>query len=419
MEVYCASIEKAAESWKLIQSDPNYYVTFGEALFRRIFEIKPSAVGLFHFAAGGKKSETVDDFKSSPKFHPHASAVLKMLERAMVMMLEHKLYDLGEALASLGVRHVVYGVTKEHFKVLETAILDTLEESLGDHWTKQLRKDWEGVLKFVCTGMIVGSERGFSIKKKDRELGELSVSILRLQPTPSESSPAKVTGNRFDFSYLKSPNEGPPKPACRSRFEGFFEDSLPKTPKRRSIPKRNSDSGVKQIPSLLVLETPTRRKSPRRHMSTSTSTDLRDAVAAAKLKVDRLILPFSPSPDPKSLLLKNEILDIGLGPPAAHPMIRKKRPGKKKKDRALSDEPNHHNSITFEQLDASTSSWPILGLDDAPPTSNASWPILGLEPDATPVLPRRQLSPKLTKKKMKTPEASKQVVEKSLEQCAH
>ena len=35
MEVYCASIERAVDSWKIVQQDPNYYLTFGEALFQR------------------------------------------------------------------------------------------------------------------------------------------------------------------------------------------------------------------------------------------------------------------------------------------------------------------------------------------------------------------------------------------------
>jgi len=97
-------------------------------------------------------------------------------------------------------------------------------------------------------------------------------------------------------------------------------------------------------------------------------------------------------------------------------MVRKnnknKRPSAKKAlDKAVQilseqDSSNKNNnktkSLTFEQFDASTSTWPILGLEPEPPsTFNLSWPMLGLEPDATPVLPRRQLSPKVTKKKEK------------------
>ncbi|CAJ1955631.1 unnamed protein product [Cylindrotheca closterium] len=470
MEVYCASIEKAVESWKLIQSDPNYYVTFGEALFRRIFEIAPAAVSLFHFAPEGKRSETVQGFESSPKFHPHAKAVLLMLEQALMLMLESQLYDLAEALSSLGLRHLVYGVGKEHFKVLETAVLDTLELFLPHpEWTKCLQKDWQGVLHFICKGMIVGADQGFSIKRKKRELGELSVATLRLQPTPSNSndtsapiimSPPPACGSRFDLHVIKSPKD-PPKPAMRSRFENFFEDSLPQTPKRSSMPKRNnSDPVLKTMipsatlrlgrgtnsPAPTVTPSPssstTQRNNQRRRRHTST--DLLGEMSAVQQRIDRLSFPSdrslldksssSTTSNPTSLLsLRNELCDdIGLGPTAGRP-IRKHRMSRSHPKRPLSVQkhidtalrilneqeqqeepmtPNNNNnnnktndnstSMTFEQLDASTSTWPILGLEQDPPsTLNTSWPMLGLEQDATPVLPRRQVSPKPIKKKKK------------------
>ncbi|KAL3931769.1 MAG: hypothetical protein SGBAC_011154 [Bacillariaceae sp.] len=449
MEVYCASIRKAVESWKHVQSDPSYYITFGEALFGRIFELAPSAVSLFHFAEGGKPCETVDDFESSPMFHPHARAVLITLERALVMMLKNQIYDLSETLASLGSRHAVYGVTTDHFKVLEAAVLDTLEETLlsKTKWTKTLKKDWEGVLNFLCKGMVVGAERGFSIKRKERQLGELSVATLRLKPTatvsPTTSESSSSFPSRFDL-IGKSIQSPLPKPSNlrRSRFDSFsssceVDDTMPRTPKRNSALQKRNTEPVFRIPENLVLgplpstaavATHTtipllsrRQTSKRRH--TSTSTNLGGAVAVVRAKVDQMTIPSSPPDHSRALHLRHELFDIGLGLPAACP-IRMKRPGKKKPNNSGADtackaqsEPKRH-SINFKYVDASTSSWPILGLaqpEDAPPTFHSSWPVLGLEPDATPVLPRRQLSPKVTARKKsqkKLPLESMEVIEK-------
>lgn len=117
---------------------------------------------------------------------------------------------------------------------------------------------------------------------------------------------------------------------------------------------------------------------------------------------NRLKLPKASSVDPISLLLGNELVLVGLGPakcsPTRTPKKKTSRKIQKKKlvlktssERKLRSEVND-----YDDFEASTSTWPILGLDPDP--TPISFPILGLEPDETPVIPRRQLSPKAKRK---------------------
>ena len=49
---------------------------------------------------------------------------------------------LKPALRELGRRHVVYGVKSQHYQAVGTALITTLEESLGDSFTDESKRAW-------------------------------------------------------------------------------------------------------------------------------------------------------------------------------------------------------------------------------------------------------------------------------------
>lgn len=57
-------------------------------------------------------------------------------------------------LQSLGKRHVRYGVKEEHYKTVGTALLTTLSQGLGEHFTSQVKEAWTFVYSVMADVMI-------------------------------------------------------------------------------------------------------------------------------------------------------------------------------------------------------------------------------------------------------------------------
>lgn len=58
------------------------------------------------------------------------------------------------AVRELGVRHVAYGVTPEHYAPVGAALLWTLEQGLGDAFTGEVRAAWENAYGALSGVMI-------------------------------------------------------------------------------------------------------------------------------------------------------------------------------------------------------------------------------------------------------------------------
>lgn len=145
---------------------------------RSIFEIVPQALALYTFGGDFSDQETLtssdqilDQVFELPGFALHATAVVQMLEMVLTTMCGDDVSPLGEALGSLGARHVSYGVLSAHYGVLETALLRTLEAALTSHglWTPDVRKGWAAVMKFTAKAMQEGAVSEIEIEKVKRE----------------------------------------------------------------------------------------------------------------------------------------------------------------------------------------------------------------------------------------------------------
>ena len=56
-------------------------------------------------------------------------------------------------LAFLGKSHARYGVTKDHYPVVLSSMMETIEEELGDHSRPDLLEAWRTVLIHVTDEM--------------------------------------------------------------------------------------------------------------------------------------------------------------------------------------------------------------------------------------------------------------------------
>lgn len=57
-------------------------------------------------------------------------------------------------LQSLGKRHVRYGVKEEHYKTVGAALLTTLSQGLGEHFTPKVKEAWTLVYSVMADVMI-------------------------------------------------------------------------------------------------------------------------------------------------------------------------------------------------------------------------------------------------------------------------
>jgi hemoglobin-like flavoprotein len=62
-------------------------------------------------------------------------------------------------LLRLGARHVRYGVRTEHFDVVGTALLWTLEQGLGEGFTPAVREAWVAAWNIIAGAMRTGMAR--------------------------------------------------------------------------------------------------------------------------------------------------------------------------------------------------------------------------------------------------------------------
>mmetsp|Transcript_16083 Transcript_16083/g.28099 ORF Transcript_16083/g.28099 Transcript_16083/m.28099 type:complete len:452 (-) Transcript_16083:160-1515(-) len=281
MEVYVQAIEAAVNSWKIVQTIPDYEGVVGETLFRKIFELAPGAISMYHFGEGAETANVIvavpELVYSLPAFRVHAKKVVSMLETALVMMLGNNdndnMNELALALQGLGAKHVDYGVLPQHYMVVETALLRTLQAGLKDHWTEELRKSWAAVFKFVSKAMMAGSQHELEIIKEERfEVNErkkwvtLRLKLIRKSDRTSKLKRRSSLDTRLTrsprgvresplarmeplaiASPLRLPLSSPPserRGAFRKSYSGSVLDVSPKLPVRFLPEKKAGDTGT-------------------------------------------------------------------------------------------------------------------------------------------------------------------------------
>lgn len=67
-----------------------------------------------------------------------------LMSKLSVIVLElHNMNTLAPMLEGLALRHVAYGVKREHYPVAGEVLLETFAELLGDRFTPEMREAWE------------------------------------------------------------------------------------------------------------------------------------------------------------------------------------------------------------------------------------------------------------------------------------
>lgn len=116
----------------------------------RIQPAAPQAAKLFyeHLFATQPALRTL--FKSDMAVQ--GARLMSMIDAAVAGLDD--LPTLAPVLQQLGQRHAGYGVREEHYAAVGAALLETLSQGLGKHFTPEVREAWTQVYALVASTMI-------------------------------------------------------------------------------------------------------------------------------------------------------------------------------------------------------------------------------------------------------------------------
>jgi len=121
------------KSWNIFREiDP---ILVGDVFYSKLFFDMPQLKHLFHT--------------------PQAQQAKKLVEMLNVIVGRlDKLEELTEDIKQLAIRHVQYGVKEQHYRVVGTALLWTLQQGLGNDWNEKFGEAWAACFQILSEMMI-------------------------------------------------------------------------------------------------------------------------------------------------------------------------------------------------------------------------------------------------------------------------
>jgi hemoglobin-like flavoprotein len=126
-------IAHVKNTWAMVASlNPE---TVGGLFYNRLFEIAPQLRPMFRGPI------------------PEQSKKLLTMIGYVINKLD-KLEDIIDEVGKMAQRHVQYGVKADHYNIVAEALLWTLEQGLGEHWTEEVKEAWILCYTTLANAMI-------------------------------------------------------------------------------------------------------------------------------------------------------------------------------------------------------------------------------------------------------------------------
>jgi hemoglobin-like flavoprotein len=120
-----------------------------QGTWEQVIPLSDQVAGLFY----GRLFELNPELK--PLFKSDIKEQGAKLMRMITVAVRHlgNLDQLVPTAEDLGRRHVTYGVQAEHYAVVGSALLWTLDQGLGDAFTQEVREAWTAAYDLLATVM--------------------------------------------------------------------------------------------------------------------------------------------------------------------------------------------------------------------------------------------------------------------------
>jgi nitric oxide dioxygenase len=112
----------------------------GELFYKNLFDIAPQAKAMFKTPI------------------PEQAGKL-MYTLSYVVTHLHTPETIMDDVRKLAIRHNQYGARPEHYELVGSALLKTLEQGLAENWTAELQDAWAAAYTLVSTAMIHASAK--------------------------------------------------------------------------------------------------------------------------------------------------------------------------------------------------------------------------------------------------------------------
>lgn len=129
-----------------------------QASFAKVVPIADQAAALFY----GRLFETAPETRALFSNDMDAQGQKLMTAIAMVVNSLDEIQAIVPAVQQLAKRHVAYGVRSEHYPLVGTALLWTLEQGLGDSFTPEVGAAWAAAYGVLSETMIAAAYAGSS-----------------------------------------------------------------------------------------------------------------------------------------------------------------------------------------------------------------------------------------------------------------
>jgi len=155
------TIDSVKKSWAVVESLGIEVVA--ELFYKNLFQVAPVTKELFPMAVRNRhrdwaceEEEDEDDPVNSPALRKLFAKVLDAVGTAVAGLQD--IASLVPHLTALGMRHVNYNTTPEHFAYGGQALLITLRAGLGELYTPDVEAAWKLVYDFVSATLVAGTD---------------------------------------------------------------------------------------------------------------------------------------------------------------------------------------------------------------------------------------------------------------------
>jgi hemoglobin-like flavoprotein len=118
----------------------------GIVLFKKVFAAAPQTLRMF------EEFRDIPNWQESDNFRHHCKIFMNIVGSAVSLL--HDPDNLLGTLEYLGLKHEGFGITQEHFDLMEELWMDTFHEIMGSKFTPEVRDLWTIFYRYMASVIV-------------------------------------------------------------------------------------------------------------------------------------------------------------------------------------------------------------------------------------------------------------------------